>query len=41
LALQTCPDAHAIEQPPQWVAFDETHVPLQASSPELQRHWPF
>ena len=41
LALQTCPDAHAIEQPPQWVALDDTQLPPQARSPELQRHWPF
>jgi hypothetical protein len=33
--LQTWPEAHVVPQPPQWVAVDETHIPLHASRPEL------
>jgi hypothetical protein len=40
LAVHTWPAAHIVEQPPQCAALGDTQLPLHASRPELQRHWP-
>lgn len=39
-ALQTSVPVHVIAQLPQCAAFEATQVPLQASNPALQTHWP-
>jgi len=40
LLLHTCAPAHALVQVPQWLASEDTQVPLQASRPALHWHWP-
>jgi len=39
-ALQTSVPVQAVVQPPQWAAFEATHIPLHERRPALQTHWP-
>jgi hypothetical protein len=40
LLLHTCVPEQVVVQFPQWLLFDETHIPLQLSSPDWQTHCP-